>query len=296
MPPMRPRAEEGPRLDLPFRALFARLKPVGSMIRPSPRLVASFLLLAGGAACPLRSQEDPPATAKAETPATDDAETAETLSGRPLSYNDLARLPYQQLIRIAQSDAKSKPEAESYKLRIQSRNPSVKPGNIELFLDLKDKRILLPVDNDGFFEVPHTATLAAENPDLVSNQPRGSLNIFVDLEVPRVSPPAIKDGKVLYQELFRPLVEIQTEMRKVDPTFGLTGQQQFVLEIETGEEPIKITRAFGSRTYRPNSRGKVYMIMESYLYEENPEVQIPDKAKMNVLPASPEEIEEIRSR
>ena len=56
------------------------------------------------------------------------------------------------------------------------------------------------------------------------------------------------------------------------------------------------TLAFGARTYRPNSRGKVYMIMESYLYEENPEVEIPDKAKMNVLPASPEEIEEIRSR
>ena len=38
------------------------------------------------------------------------------------------------------------------------------------------------------------------------------------------------------------------------------------------------------------------MIMESYLYEENPQVEIPDKAKMNVLPASPEEIDEIRSR
>jgi len=52
----------------------------------------------------------------------------------------------------------------------------------------------------------------------------------------------------------------------------------------------------GSRTFRPNSRGKIYMIMESYLYEENPEVQIPNDAKMNVLPASPEEIEDIRSR
>jgi hypothetical protein len=81
----------------------------------------------------------------------------------------------------------------------------------------------------------------------------------------------------------------------VDPTFGLSGQQ-FVLEIETGEAPIKITRALGARTFRPNSRGKVYMIMESYLYEENPQVEIPDDAKMNVLPATPEEIDDIRSR
>ena len=38
------------------------------------------------------------------------------------------------------------------------------------------------------------------------------------------------------------------------------------------------------------------MIMEAYLYEENPDVEIPDDAKMNVLPATPEEIEDIRSR
>ncbi len=223
-------------------------------------------------------------------------EPAETLSGRPLAAGDLARLPYTQLLRIAQSDARAKSDAESYKLRIQSRNANVQPKDIKLFLDIKDKPLVLVVDNDGFLEVPHNPELVAANPDLVANQPRGSLNIFVDLEVPRVSPPQIKEGKVPYQELFRPLVEIQTEMRKVDPTFGLSGQQQFVLEIETGKEPIKITRAFGARTYRPNERGKVYMIMESYLYEENPQVEVPDGAKMNVLPASPEEIEEIRSR
>ncbi len=220
----------------------------------------------------------------------------ETLSGRPLSQSDLARLPYVHLIRIAQSDVKAKDDADSYKLRIQSQNPKVKAGDIELFLDVKDKPVVLPVDNDGFFEVPHTAALVAGNPDLVANQPRGTLNIFVDLEVPRVAPPVIKDGKVAYQELFRPLVEIQDELRKVNPTFGLSDEEKFVLEIETGDQPIKITRAFGARTWRPNPRGKIYMVMEPYLYEENPQVEVPNDAKMNVIPASPEEIDDIRSR
>ncbi|MEX2579633.1 MAG: hypothetical protein WD342_11300 [Verrucomicrobiales bacterium] len=228
--------------------------------------------------------------------AQDDPATPETLSGRPLNLANLARLPYRQLIKIAQSDKRNPPEADSYKLRIQSRNAAVESEDIELFLDLDDGPLVLVVDNDGFVEVPNREDLLEANPDLVANQPRGSLNIFVDLEVPKVSPPKIVDGKVSYQELFRPLVEIQNEMRKVDPTFGLTGQQQFVLEVETGEDPIKITRKLGARTFRPNSRGKVYMIMESYLYEENPEVEIPENAKMNVLPASPEEIEDIRSR
>ncbi|MEM9018529.1 MAG: hypothetical protein AAGC68_16075 [Verrucomicrobiota bacterium] len=219
-------------------------------------------------------------------------ETPETLSGRPY---DLATLPYQQLIRIAQSDARAKENAESYRLRIESRNPAIGSKDIELYLDLEEAPLVLVVDNDGFVVVPHNKELIEANPLLIANQPRGSLNIYVDLEIPKVSPPMIKDGRVAYQELFRPLVEIQNEMRKVDPTFGLGGQQ-FVLEIETGEDPVKITRALGSRTFRPNPRGKIYMIMESYLYEENPEVEIPDDAKINVLPASQEEIEEIRSR
>jgi hypothetical protein len=256
-------------------------------------LFASLLFVLASPAVRLRSQE--PEKPAAPSPAAEIA-TPETLSGRSLAFNELARLPYQQLLRIAQSDARAKSDATSYKLRIQSRNPKITPKDIELFLDVKDKPLVLVIDNDGFVEVPHNKELVDANPDLVANQPRGSLNIFVDLEVPRVSPPEIKDGKVAYQELFRPLVEIQAEMRKVDPTFGLSGQQQFVLEIETGEKPIKITRALGSRTFRPNARGKVYMIMEAYLYEENPQVEVPDGAKMNVLPASPEEIDEIRSR
>ncbi|MDF1740502.1 MAG: hypothetical protein P1U86_15180 [Verrucomicrobiales bacterium] len=220
----------------------------------------------------------------------------ETLSGRAMAENAQARLPYQQLLKIAQSDMKAKSNAETYKLRIKSRIPNVKFEDIKLYLDIKDAPVLLFVDNDGFVEIPNKQEYIDANPDLVANQPRGSLNIFVDLEVPKVSPPKIEDGKVSYQELFRPLIEIQNEMRKVDPTFGLTGQQQFVLEVETGEEPVKITRAFGARTFRPNPSGKVYMIMESYLYEENPTVEIPNDAKMNVLPASKEEIEDIRSR
>ncbi|MEM6278415.1 MAG: hypothetical protein AAF733_02980 [Verrucomicrobiota bacterium] len=225
----------------------------------------------------------------------EEAAAPETLSGRPLDYSNLARLPYQQLIKIAQSDARSDQGADEYRLRIQSRNAAVQSKDIELFLDLEDGPLVLVVDNEGYVTVPFREDLMDANPDLIANQPRGSLNIYVDLEVPKVSPPEIKDGQVAYQELFRPLVEIQNEMRKVDPTFGLTGQQ-FVLEIETGEEPIKITRDLGSRTFRPNSNGKVYMIMEAYLYEENPLVEVPDDVKMNVLPASQEEIDDIRSR
>mgnify|MGYP001161450472 FL=1 len=220
----------------------------------------------------------------------------ETLSGRPLYQSSLARLPYRQLIKIAQSDSRSEVDSESYRLRIESRNSLVSSQDIELYLDVEDAPIILVVDNDGFVEVPFSKKMMELNPDLVANQPKGTLNIFVDLEIPKVDAPKIKDGKVDYRELFRPLIAIQKEMRKVDPIFGLAGQQQFVLEVDTEGTPLKITRELGSRPFRPNEDGKIYMILESYLYEENPTITIPEEAKIQVLPKSPEEIEEIRSR
>lgn len=225
-----------------------------------------------------------------------DRESLETLSGRPLSYSSLARLPYRQLIKIAQSDSRSEVNAEAYRLKIESRNSLVSSRDIELYLDVKGAPLILVVDNDGFVEVPLNEKLMELNPDLVANQPKGTLNIFVDLEIPKVDPPKIKDGEVDYRELFRPLLAIQKEMRKVDPIFGLAGQQQFVLEVDTEGTLLKITRELGSRSFRPNKDGKIYMILESYLFEENPTVTIPDDAKIQVLPKTSEEIEEIRSR
>lgn len=227
---------------------------------------------------------------------TDPAQPTTLGRQKPVDLQNLARMPYKHLMKIAQSDSRQKKDAESYKLKIKSRLKGVKSSDIQLFLDVPEKPLVLVVDNDGFVVVPNSVNLYSLNPDLVANQPRGTLEISVVMEIPKSKPPKIVDGKVSYQELFRPLVEIESEMKKVDPTFGLTGQQQFVLEIDTGKEPIKITRALGSRTYRPNAKGKIYMIKEAYLFEENPTVNVPEKMKMNVIPASPAEIEEIRSK
>ena len=182
--------------------------------------------------------------------------TTETLSGRSLAANDLARLPYSQLLRIAQSDARAAKDAKSYKLRIQSRNSAVTAKDIELYLDVKDAPLVLVVDNDGFVEVPHTQELVASNPDLVANQPRGSLNIFVDLDVPRVSPPEIKDGKVAYQELFRPLVEIQTEMRKVDPNLDSPDSSNSSWKLRPGRSLSKSQGLLGREPIVPTKRAK----------------------------------------
>ncbi|NNE91971.1 MAG: hypothetical protein HKN23_10020 [Verrucomicrobiales bacterium] len=210
--------------------------------------------------------------------------------------NQNAKLPYQDLIKIAQSDASQPKDAKIYTLQISSTRAGVKPSEIELFIDTPDVPMVLPVSEEGYFQVPYSIDMYEQNPHLVANQPKGSLNISVKLALPKVDPPKIVDGKVRYQELFRPLLEMAKAMAKVDQSFGKAGNQQFALEIITGTEPIHVNRALGQRTISPNTDGKIYMIYERLLFEENPEISVPLKTTVNVRPVSPREAALIRAQ
>src|SRR5690606_14303928 len=108
---------------------------------------AFVLALALASSLSLVAQE-----AEETKPAAPPSESKESLpvplAERPRPRDNLARLPYAQLLRIAQSDMRAKPDADSYRLRIQSRIPSVKTEDIELYFDIQDKPLYLPVDGD----------------------------------------------------------------------------------------------------------------------------------------------------
>ncbi len=230
--------------------------------------------------------------------------------GSEAPAQDLASMPYRHLIRMAQGE-KVDAEAKSYRMLISS-NIGVPPEKIELLLYTGDSPLHLIVDNKGNFEVPNTVSLFAENPMLVANQPKGTLNISFKLEVPPFQAPKIEDGKIRYTKLFEPVIEMQNQVRRVDPTFGLMGKDQFALVIRT-EEPIKITRTTGageqaitgSRTYRPKKmkdskgveekKGVIVLIMEAYMFEDDPIVEIPGPVEMEIRPVSSRDAENFKS-
>lgn len=212
----------------------------------------------------------------------------------------LASIPYRHVLQMAQQGDDDK-EKESYVMKISSTE-GVPPEEILLVLDSQEDSRILIVDDKGRFEVPNSATLLAENPLLVSNQPRGTLNISFNLEVPPFDPPRIVDGKISYKGFFKPLIELQNHVRKVDPTFGLMGKDQFAYKVTT-DQPIRITRQMGSgerqftgtRTYRPDEDGVIFMIMEAYMLEDNPQVEIPGKVKIDIHPVTAKQAEEIKA-
>ena len=211
------------------------------------------------------------------------------------SAQELASLPYHQLLKIAKGDAAQKPDAKTYKLRIASTK-GVPPEKIQLLLQNKDGPTPLIVDDKGYFEFPNSLELLAENPLLVTNQPRGTLNISFTMVAPPFKPPKIpKDGLIKYKDLFQPLLDVQNAVRNVQPTFGLMGNDQFALKIKT-DKPIKVKRPLGVRTYRPNEDGVILLIMEAFYFEENADVEIPGKVEMELKPVSAADAAKIKAK
>lgn len=214
-----------------------------------------------------------------------------------VDLDNIATIPYQALIKIAQSDASQPKDATVYTLRISSKI-GVPVSQIELFLNRAAAPEKLTIDANGYFLVPNTAELAKENPVLVSNQPKGSLNLEVKLSLPKPEMPAIKNGKLTYQELFKPILTLNASMQKVDPLFGQPEQQQFAIEIATGAQGgVRVQRQFGARTLKPDSEGIVWLVFEKLLFDENPEIQItPGTAALSVRPVSAARALDIRAR
>ncbi len=210
----------------------------------------------------------------------------------------VAAIPYREVIRIARGDQED-PGVKSYRLKIRS-SLDVPPEKIMLELQSSENPEFLIVSSDGYFEVPNSKDLYAENPFLVSNQIKGSLNISFDIEVPPFAPPEIVGGKISYTKLFAPLIEMQKHVRKVKPSFGLVGSDQFALKIKT-DQPIVIRResgpegrkVLGARTYRP-IEGVVYLLMEAYMFEDDPLVEIPGTVQMELVPVDPVSAEKLK--
>lgn len=272
-------------------------------------LAAAAYLPAAMAQQPATESETPavppiiPATPIAPAPATPPAapaaaaaESAAPTIQDPAGTPDLAKLPYKELIKIAQSDAKQAETAETYTLKISSKL-GVPPGQIKLYLGKKEGPFPLEVDQNGFFQVPFSWQLMEENPLLVTNQPKGSLNLQVDLSLPEIDPPKVMDGKVKYRELFAPILELNESMRRVDPEFGKPDRQQFAIEITPGDGgTVKIQREYGSRTLKPDENGSVWLVFEKLLYEEKTDILMSEGAAVCVRPVTAEQALAIRAK
>lgn len=208
------------------------------------------------------------------------------------SQAEIAKLSYHDLIKLARNGVPATETAialaPSYRMLISSTQ-GADTGAIRLRLETKQGTVAVPVDGQGFFEVPVKKEWLEENPFLVSNQPKGSLQLRVMIPVPEPSPdeiPKVVDGKVKYRALFDPVLKMTLKLRELDPAVGDPGGSEFAVELVVGESPVKVLRGLGARTL-PNWKGSVWMLFDPVLHQENPDIAVPEKVevRLRLVPA-----------
>ena len=212
--------------------------------------------------------------------------------------DELAQLPYHELVKISQSDS-NQPKEKGKLTFILASNKGVALDQITLTLLLKKGPLSLSIDSKGHFSVPFSDQLMDENPLMMSNQPRGSLSLKFTLAVPemgKIEPPKVVDGKVKYQAVFQSLVQFKEAMKKVDTRFGEDGSQRLAVQCVVGGRAIVIHQNFGSRTLKAGDDGAVWLLFDARLYQENPDISVPEGTEFNLRPVSPEKVKEIRKK
>jgi len=90
-------------------------------------------------------------------------------------------MPYAIIYKMAQwavPDATST-NSKGPMIKVKSSLPGVSPKDIALYIDSKAGRIQLVLDGDGVCRLPVSISLIEENPQIISNQPKGSIEAEV---------------------------------------------------------------------------------------------------------------------
>jgi len=152
---------------------------------------------------------------------------------------------------------------------------------LELHVQLGDQTVPVPVTEDGVVQIPLNREWADANAMVVSNQPKGTLNLGVKLRISASLD--VKNGVQKYRQLFLAadvILRVAEEMAKAE---GETLPEEardldFIIPLETGNDQaeVRVLAKEGPIVYRANDQGVVSIPFRFPLFRENPEVEVPD--------------------
>ena len=168
-------------------------------------------------------------------------------------------------------------------LRMRSADPAVKPETIALTIRARDGDIAVPVGADGRFALPITTTLVQENPEVSTNQPQGSLQLDVSLDV-RAEPRQSFDYALLG--------DMSTEYDRVVAGQKLTWRlfapsaKGLVIRFARGTDAVATVRlADGVVKYAANEQGELRLPDKSEWRKRNPRIElsaVPEKIALDL--------------
>jgi hypothetical protein len=157
---------------------------------------------------------------------------------------------------------------------MRSTRTEVKCSDITAFIDAKSGRIALPIGADGAFSVPMREDLVAEDPWVLVNQPKGTMqlrwNAGLAPSVARQMTNAMRYGSLM--RIVRECDDVQDTMRQffpAAPRLSVAGLRLTFRSSAVAPEAI-IRSKDGNRRLPADALGELFIPLDSDLMEEDP--------------------------
>jgi len=162
-------------------------------------------------------------------------------------------------------------------IRVKPDSKTVKPTDVAFTIAAKSGPIQFAPDADGTIELPITEALCAENPDMTSNQPEGTLSFAVSID-PRIPPVKSLDYRQL-DELRREWNEAVSRQSFVWRALA-PSPKAFQLAFEAGSAAsAEIRLPQGVRKLAADANGELVIPFESAWADANPAIVLSETPK-----------------
>jgi len=188
-----------------------------------------------------------------------------------------ARLPYAELYQMqrVQSELSDAYTNLVVVLRMEPASTNARSTNLEAYIDAKSGRIPIKIGEDGDFSVPMGNDLLAENPWIITNQPRGTMKLswFMGLVLRHLG------TAMSYRPLMKVVLDcgdVRERMRQVfpgAPKSKVSGLKLAFSPPERGATMV-IHSQRGDRKLEADAKGELTILIEPDLFEENPLVTL----------------------
>jgi hypothetical protein len=190
-----------------------------------------------------------------------------------------ARLPYHQVYEAqkAQADWNRDHTNLVVVMIIQSIQPDVKTSDLTVYIDTKTGKIPIEIGATGEFTIPMRDDLLAEDPWIITNQPKGTMKLNWQIGVI----PGRLTKSVHYARLMRPVRDsetVQEQMRRYfpgSPKLTMTGLK---LTFPPGQKAaVAVIHARdGDRKLEADEQGEMILPLTTDLLDEDPEISFSD--------------------
>ena len=190
-----------------------------------------------------------------------------------------AVIPYKSLDDLCQFIASVDPAKLDVRVFVSSNNKAVRPADISLTVQ-SAARGMIPVQvgtNGQVLKFPHEKELVRENPSVIANQPKGTLNLRVSMQLPQPDELSFR-----YNRLGDGVAEVNKAIKaKAGMLSWLAPKAEGVIfffpKESAGKAKVEVASISHKSEFTADAKGEVKLKMDKALLAENPEVRLSER-------------------